>query len=101
MPTNPVPRCARVRRALVSRLSTHLTGGPAMLRVSHCLLAFGLATFAAAGSLGRAQGPAKGEDGFTPLFNGKDLTGWTYKPTPKESLEGKTETADGRISVEN
>src|SRR5205085_2283562 len=37
--------------------------------------------------------------GFTPLFNGKDLTGWRYTATPKDSLEGKTETSDGRIVV--
>ena len=41
----------------------------------------------------------KTEEGFTPLFNGKDLTGWRYKGS-KESLEGKTETPDGRIRVE-
>ncbi len=43
----------------------------------------------------------KVEEGYKSLFNGKDLTGWRYTPTPKASLEGKTETADGRIKVEN
>jgi hypothetical protein len=73
-----------------------------MRRVSQRLLAFGLlaAVLAAAGT-GRAQEPPKVEDGFTSLFNGKDLTGWQYKPTPKESLEGKTITADGRIEVKD
>jgi hypothetical protein len=42
-----------------------------------------------------------GEEGFVSLFNGKDLTGWRYVPTPKESLEGKTATADGRIEVKD
>ncbi len=41
------------------------------------------------------------EDGFTSLFNGKDLTGWRYTSTPKESLEGKIETPDGRIEVKD
>ncbi len=53
----------------------------------------------AVGTLGQAQESA--EKDFTPLFNGKDLTGWVYKAAPKESLQGKTETADGRFSVEN
>ena len=50
---------------------------------------------------GRAQDAPKSEEGFTPLFNGKDLTGWRYTSAKKEPLEGKTETPDGRISVEN
>src|SRR5262249_62079143 len=32
-------------------------------------------------------------------FNGKDLTGWTYKGH-KGSLDGKTESPDGRVGVE-
>jgi hypothetical protein len=43
----------------------------------------------------------KPEDGYTSLFNGKDLTGWMYKAMPKESLQGKTETPDGRIAVKD
>jgi hypothetical protein len=48
--------------------------------------------------------PAKADDfrpepGYTSLFNGKDLTGWYYKPNPKVSLEGKTETPDRRFQV--
>jgi hypothetical protein len=43
----------------------------------------------------------KPDQGFTSLFNGKDLTGWMYKPNPKEDLTGKTETPDGRIEVKN
>jgi hypothetical protein len=43
----------------------------------------------------------KPEDGFVPLFNGKDLTGWVYKSAPKESLEGKTATPDERIVVKD
>src|SRR5262249_20515876 len=33
-------------------------------------------------------------------FNGKDLTGWTYRGH-KGSLDGKTESPDGRVAVEN
>jgi hypothetical protein len=36
------------------------------------------------------------EDGFRPLFNGRDLTGWTYNGQP---LDGKTQTPDGRFLV--
>jgi hypothetical protein len=43
----------------------------------------------------------KTEEGYTSLFNGKDLTGWRYTAMPKVSLEGQTETPDGRIKVEN
>jgi hypothetical protein len=69
-----------------------------MPRLSHCLLGFGLAALAAVGTLGQAQ-ESKIEEGYTSLFNGKDLSGWVYKGT-KESVEGKTETPDSRFSVE-
>jgi type 1 glutamine amidotransferase len=36
------------------------------------------------------------EDGFTSLYNGKDLTGWHVGP---EALEGKTESSDGRFAA--
>jgi hypothetical protein len=48
-----------------------------------------------------AEDPFKVEEGFTPLFNGKDLSGWVYKAMPKESLEGKTETPDKRFEVKD
>jgi hypothetical protein len=41
----------------------------------------------------------KPEEGYTSLFNGKDLTGWRYTGAPKESLEGKTQTSDKRFEV--
>jgi len=44
-----------------------------------------------------ADEPAAG-DGFRSLFNGKDLTGWRLG---KESLDGKTATADGRFAVKD
>ena len=65
-------------------------------------LIFGMLTLMlAAGTTGRAQDGPKVEPGFMPLFNGTDLAGWKYLRTPKESVEGKTETSDGRISVKD
>ncbi len=52
-------------------------------------------------SQGWEEEEVKPEAGYTSLFNGKDLTGWVYKPTPKESLDGKTETPDGRFTVKD
>lgn len=49
----------------------------------------------------RAADDFKLEDGYTSLFNGKDLTGWCY-PGPKgKPLEGKTETDDKRFFVKD
>src|SRR5262245_23996084 len=42
----------------------------------------------------RADDPP--ETGYRALFNGKDLTGWTYY---KANLDGKSETADKRFEV--
>jgi hypothetical protein len=47
----------------------------------------------------------KPEEGFTVLFNGKDLTGWEYGPVPVtkkpiiEKLDGKTATKDKVFEV--
>jgi hypothetical protein len=62
-------------------------------------LMVGAAANLAPGAGGEKQ--FKPDPGFTSLFNGKDLTGWMYKPTPKDDLTGKTETADGRIEVKD
>lgn len=46
----------------------------------------------------------KVEPGFTPLFNGKDLTGWKTKGSkdkPGDSLDGKTTAFDGRFVVKD
>jgi hypothetical protein len=46
----------------------------------------------------------KAEDGFKPLFNGKDLTGWKAKGSkdkPGESLDGKAEAFGGRFKVKD
>lgn len=64
-----------------------------------------LATFLVAGLLA-AVGVAQ-EEGYTSLFNGKDLTGWEYGPVPVtkkpiiEKLDGKTATKDGVFEVHN
>lgn len=50
------------------------------------------------GSVGRAEDKPKVEEGYTSLFNGKDLSGWQYQGQP---LTGKTATPDGRIEVKD
>ena len=37
------------------------------------------------------------EPGYLSLFNGKDLTGWSYSAT--EKFDGKTESSDGRYTA--
>jgi hypothetical protein len=46
---------------------------------------------------GRAADAFKLEAGFTSLFNGRDLSGWSYSPT--ERFDGKTTVPDGRFTV--
>ena len=64
-----------------------------MKRLLCALLAAGL--FPLAGVAGNDA-----EEGYTSLFNGKDLTGWEYGPVPVakkpiiEKLDGKTATKD-------
>jgi hypothetical protein len=41
----------------------------------------------------------KPEAGFENVFNGKDLTGWGY--SPDDRFDGKTESSDGRYSVQD
>ena len=41
----------------------------------------------------------KPEAGFISLINGKDLTGWGYKPG--EKFDGKTESSDGRYTAKD
>lgn len=45
------------------------------------------------------QAGNKTEDGYVSLFNGKDLTGWSYYK--QKDLKGQTKTEDGRFSVED
>src|ERR1043166_1589593 len=63
-------------------------------------LFFGLLTLAlVAASTGRAA--VGDEDGFTSLFNGKDLTGWRYSGPKGKELDGMTATPDGRVEVKD
>jgi hypothetical protein len=71
-----------------------------MRRTTRRLLGLGLLTAILAAGTGRVE-DKKDEDGFVSLFNGKDLTGWMYKAAPKDSLAGKTETADERVVVKD
>ncbi|MSU26732.1 MAG: DUF1080 domain-containing protein [Pedosphaera sp.] len=44
----------------------------------------------------------KPDAGFTSLYNGKDLTGWSYRDKdgkPTETLDGKKEATDGRYTA--
>ncbi len=55
----------------------------------------------------RAGDDFKIEEGYTPLFNGKDLTGWEHGYCPPgrrpndEKLDGKSASKDGVFRVEN
>jgi len=46
-----------------------------------------------------ASAGSTASDGFTPLFNGKDLTGWGYKSGA--TFDGKTEASDGRYTAKD
>lgn len=82
-----------------------LCGGPTMSRLccGFCLVAL----LAAPVSGVRAADDFKLEEGFTSLFNGKDLTGWEYGPVPVtkkpiiEKLDGKTATKDKVFEVKD
>jgi hypothetical protein len=39
------------------------------------------------------------EPGFVSLFNGKDLTGWSY--SPEDIFDGKKESSDGRYTAKD
>ncbi len=63
-----------------------------------------LAAFALTVSAAFAADDFKLEEGFTSLFNGKDLTGWGYAATataPADKFDGKRESTDARYSAEN
>ncbi|MDF1859008.1 MAG: GDSL-type esterase/lipase family protein [Verrucomicrobiales bacterium] len=78
--------------------------------------------FATLGFLETEAAPFELEEGFVSLFNGKDLTGWGYRPTPPrkkpkkpkkpnpnapvfveikepESFDGKAKSSDGRYEA--
>jgi hypothetical protein len=56
--------------------------------------------FAGVFSLAQTTQEWKPDEGFTSLYNGKDLTGWSYKVDGKEEIfDGKTEASDGRYTA--
>ncbi len=69
-----------------------------------CLTKLGLVSLSTVASIAIAA-DIQLEEGFTSLFNGKDLTGWEYGPVPVtkkpiiEKLEGKTATKDKVFEV--
>jgi hypothetical protein len=63
-------------------------------------LALFLAALGGWSSASRA-GDFKVEEGYTSLFNGKDLTGWKLGKTGKVILDGKTETANKKWHVDD
>jgi hypothetical protein len=64
-------------------------------------LAVLMSLMALSADLGRTADDFKIEDGYSSLFNGKDLTGWRYPGAKGNSMDGQTETPDRRISVVN
>src|SRR5262249_52457076 len=52
-------------------------------------------------SLAWAADDFKIEEGYTSLFNGKDLTGWKIGKNGKEPLDAKTEAANKRFEVKH
>jgi hypothetical protein len=82
----------------VVREEGEMTGEPAMKQLLCTFLAAGLFTL-----VGAAQDAV--EEGYTSLFNGKDLTGWEYGPVPVtkkpiiEKLDGKPATRDKVFEV--
>jgi hypothetical protein len=57
-----------------------------MIRISHCLhLLVSLATFSV------TWNPVSAQDGFRPLFNGRDLSGWVLVNTPEATWSVKDE----------
>jgi hypothetical protein len=65
------------------------------MRLSRQFFALG---FLATSLLAHGANPAA-EEGFQPLLNGKDLTGWGYSAT--ENFDGKTEASDGRYTAKD
>jgi hypothetical protein len=69
------------------------------LRLSFAFLALAGAVTALGTDAGRAADDFKIEEGYTSLFNGKDLTGWRYSGVKGKEMDGKTETPDKRFMV--
>jgi hypothetical protein len=58
---------------------------------------FALCTLVSTAICGAAESAS--DEGFLPLLNGKDLTGWCYSPT--EKFDGKAEASDGRYTAKD
>ncbi len=70
------------------------------MRILSCGLFLTCLSLAAPAPRARAADDFKPEPGFTPLFNGKDLTGWKEK-SGGASLDGKTEAYKGRFVLKD
>jgi lysophospholipase L1-like esterase len=61
--------------------------------------------FATLGFLETEADTFTSEEGFEPLFNGKDLTGWGYRAkktmVPTETFDGKTKSSENRYQAIN
>jgi hypothetical protein len=68
-------------------------------RGNAAILATVAVVFGAAVQLDAAD--LKVENGYTTLFNGKDLTGWKAGKDGKAALDGKTEAFNKRFEVKN
>lgn len=68
-----------------------------MRRLTHLFLCTGLLLLLPLAS--RSADDFKLENGFTLLFNGKDLTGWKEVAGKKEALDGKNQANSGRIKL--
>lgn len=66
------------------------------IAIARTLLLLGLVSVGCA-----TESAATQDDGWTPLYNGKDLTGWGYLKGGKveEPFDGKAEASDGRYSA--
>ena len=74
----------------MATLSIRLRGCVRRPLMPGVVLALALGTIAVAvaqSPSGQAQGPAQLGEGFEPLFNGRDLTGWGYRPTSEADKE--------------
>jgi hypothetical protein len=63
------------------------------------LFAPGLPSFVSSPAVAQSAESWSPEEGFRSLFNGKDLTGWSF--SLEERFDGKTESSDGRFTAGN
>jgi hypothetical protein len=70
------------------------------MKPSRSLSVFALFLITAVLNTARAD-DFKPDPGYVSLFNGKDLTGWSYRYGQTISFDGKTESNDARYSADN